>query len=425
MSASMAPEADTLEQRVAAGGREGHGRRRLVQLQGVGKAYPLVNTGRRKLAALWSLLQGRASVSQFVALRDIQLDVWQGQSLGLVGVNGAGKSTLLKLMAGVARPSWGAVKVQGSVGALLELGAGFHPEYSGRQNVHLACALMGMSQLETAEKLDEILAFADIGEHIEQPIKHYSSGMVVRLGFAVATARRPDLLITDEVLAVGDESFQKKCSRWMDQYLSSGGTLILCSHSMYHVQKLCTHAAWIHEGRLKAFGSANDITREYLDWHEQLAENGKVRERAGALVPGDTAIYHIQELWVNGRVDDDVNLDMGDDLTISGVAYSPDGREPVIASSIVKLDGSPVFGTFSDIAHFRARHIAGHRFGFQLHYPKVPLLPGVYKVRGHAMDPEGLRLFDHVERTLRVRGMTRHMGVSVLEHQWSPLPESE
>ena len=134
-----------------------------------------------------------------------------------------------------ARP----VAVSGRVGALLELGSGFHPEYTGLANIDLAAALLGLAPREIAAKRDEIIAFADIGEHIDDPIKHYSSGMVVRLGFAVATALAPDILITDEVLAVGDESFQKKCIAWMERYLADGGTLLLCSHSMYHVQKLC------------------------------------------------------------------------------------------------------------------------------------------------------------------------------------------
>ena len=137
------------------------------------------------------------------------------------------------------QPTRGNVAVNGRVGALLELGSGFHPEYTGLANIDLAAALLGLAPSEIAAKRDEIIAFADIGEHIHDPIKHYSSGMVVRLGFAVATALAPDILITDEVLAVGDESFQKKCIAWMERYLAGGGTLLLCSHSMYHVQKLC------------------------------------------------------------------------------------------------------------------------------------------------------------------------------------------
>src|SRR6202008_1534860 len=147
-------------------------------------------------------------------------------------------------VAGVITPTRGSVEVRGRVGALLELGSGFHPEYSGLDNIDLAAALLGLAPAEIADRRDEIVAFADIGEQIDEPIKHYSSGMVVRLGFAVATALEPELLITDEVLAVGDESFQKKCIQWLERYLDSNGTLLLCSHSMFHVQTLCRRAVW-------------------------------------------------------------------------------------------------------------------------------------------------------------------------------------
>ena len=395
----------------------------LLSLRGVAKAYPLIDTGARKFGALWSLLRGRASPAQYVALQGVDLDVYRGESLGVIGVNGAGKSTLLKLIAGVVRASAGELRVRGRVGALLELGAGFHPEYSGRQNVHLACALIGMTKEETEASLERILAFADIGEHIEQPIKHYSSGMVVRLGFAVAATMRPDLLITDEVLAVGDESFQKKCSTWMEQYLADGGTLLLCSHSMYHVQKLCAQAAWIHGGRVHRFGRAGEVTREYLAWHEEQAKAVPPPAKIEQPRRGNAAVYHIEDFWLDGSAAETRRIRTGDDLTVSGTVHSPDGRAPVVASSIVRPDGTPVFGTFSDIAGFRAVATGDGRFGFALRYRRLPLLPGRYKVRGHAMDPEGLRLFDHVERTLEVEGQSRHMGVCLLDHSWSGAAE--
>ena len=192
----------------------------LISLRGVGKNYPIMTTGGDRLRTLASLIVGRRGGAEFAALKGIDFDVYRGQSLGLIGENGAGKSTLLKVVAGVVKPSSGMVTVNGKIGALLELGAGFHPEYTGRENIFLAASLSGMSRPEVVRRIDEILAFAEIGSHIDQPIKHYSSGMVVRLGFAIATTMAPDILITDEVLAVGDESFQKKCIAWMEAYLA-------------------------------------------------------------------------------------------------------------------------------------------------------------------------------------------------------------
>jgi lipopolysaccharide transport system ATP-binding protein len=180
----------------------------LLTLEGVGKDYAKVETRGGQFRRVWDLLRGDGAQHVFRALDDIGLSLERGASLGVIGENGAGKSTLLKIIAGVIAPTRGRLAVNGRVGALLELGSGFHPEYTGLANIELAAALLGLSAREIAAKRDEIVAFADIGEHIHDPIKHYSSGMVVRLGFAVATALRPVILITDEVLAVGDESFQ-------------------------------------------------------------------------------------------------------------------------------------------------------------------------------------------------------------------------
>jgi lipopolysaccharide transport system ATP-binding protein len=208
----------------------------LAETRNLSKSYPLVFRSRDRLRALWQLLVGRGHAQAVTVLKDVNICVRRGESLGLIGENGAGKSTLLKLLTGVLTPSTGSVKVNARVGALLELGAGFHPEYSGRDNIALAAALYGLDAAETQAKLPQIIAFADIGRYIDEPVKHYSSGMVVRLGVAIVAALKPDLLITDEVLAVGDEAFQKKCVRWIEDYLGDGGTLILVSHSMYHVQ---------------------------------------------------------------------------------------------------------------------------------------------------------------------------------------------
>lgn len=391
----------------------------LIRLEGVGKAYPSVAGTGGRLRTLWSLLRHRHLGQAFQALHDIGFDVMPGQSLGLIGENGAGKSTLLKIIAGVVRPSSGHIEVNGRIGALLELGAGFHPEYTGRENIHLSAALMGMSRAEVAERLEDIVAFADIGEHMDQPIKHYSSGMVVRLGFAVATALNPRILITDEVLAVGDESFQKKCISWMENYLGNGGTLLLCSHGMYHIQKLCQRAIWIHHGVMQAFGTAADVTREYLAYHE---EKGRAAKAASSSAPppvrGD--IYQVRHMRINDRpVEAGAHtMAQGGTLEISGTVHSPDGRTPQVAVGLVRADGSGIYGVVSEMDGFILHRVADTEFAFALRYPHLPLLPGRYLVRGHAMDPEGLRMLDHVETTLDVTGDSREFGVCRLAHEW-------
>ncbi len=392
---------------------------RLVKLDKISKLYPKLTSSRDRLRALWAVLRGRGEYLSYPILQDISLEIYRGESVGIIGENGAGKSTLLKHIAGVVKPSAGKVQVFGRIGALLELGAGFHPEYTGRENLRLSAALMGMTDAELANKLSAIIDFAEIGAYIDEPIKHYSSGMVVRLGFALVTALRPDLLITDEVLAVGDESFQKKCIGWMEDYLAGGGTLLLCSHSMFHVQKLCQKAGWIKGGRLVAYGEAFQVTQEYLAYHEE-----KSRQEIRSEAPLSAAAYHVMALRLHAKEGAEFPMiPMGQDLRISGDIYSPDDRAPTVAIGIVRADGAAIYGLTSDVDGFPLIRLAPHRFGFALAFFKIPLLPGKYTLRAHAMDPEGIRLFDAVEREFRVLGHTRELGLCRLEHGWQ-FPES-
>jgi lipopolysaccharide transport system ATP-binding protein len=298
-----------------------------MRLSHVGKDYAKIETRGGRLRLVFDLLRGKGAAHVFRALDDVSLTLARGESLGIVGENGAGKSTRLTFVAGVIPPTRGEASVRGRVGALLELGAGFHPEYSGLANNDLAAALLGLAPAEIAAKRDEIIAFADLGDHIRDPIKQYSSGMVVRLGFAVATALSPDILITDEVLAVGDESFQKRCIAWMERFLDGGGTLLLCSHSMYHIQKLCEHALWLKDGRVAQYGPASDVTRAYLAYHEEKSANAKSGMPLAQAKAG--GVYAIQAFESSAD-----EIDQGDDLTLSGSVYSPDGRAPTVVVGI-------------------------------------------------------------------------------------------
>jgi len=385
----------------------------LLSLVGVGKDYAKIETRGGRVRLVWDLLRGHAAANVFRALDGVSFELARGESLGVIGENGAGKSTLLKAVAGVIRPTRGTVQVTGRVGALLELGSGFHPEYTGLANIDLAAALLGLAPAEIASKRAEIIAFADIGSHINDPIKHYSSGMVVRLGFAIATTLQPDILITDEVLAVGDESFQKKCIAWMENYLVGGGTLLLCSHSMYHVQKLCRHALWLKDGCVERYGPSADVTQAYLAFHEE--KSAGARQPIAAAQAAVAGVYAIQSLDI---VPAD-SLAQGDDLSLSGEVFSPDGRVPVVLIGIVRADGTPVYGVATDMDGVALQRIAPDRYAFALALPQLPLLPGKYFVRAHALDPEGVRLFDNVERPFVVTGETRELGLVRLEHRWS------
>jgi lipopolysaccharide transport system ATP-binding protein len=383
----------------------------LLVLEGVGKDYPKLATHGGRLRLVANLLRGRGASEAFRALDDVSLTMRRGQSLAVVGENGAGKSTLLKIVAGVIKPTRGRVEVGGRVAALLELGSGFHPEYTGYANIDLAAALLGLDPREIAERRDAIVEFADIGSHIHDPIKTYSSGMIVRLGFAIATALAPDVLITDEVLAVGDESFQKKCIAWMERYLADGGTLLLCSHSMYHVQKLCAHALWLEHGRARLYGEAAVVAREYLAFHEaKAARHREFRQD----VLGDYQVASVALTPRGGGAE--VDPVRGFDVEVE--IRSPDARPPVCAVGVVRADGTPIYGTTSEVDGARGTKVAPDRYAFAVTFRDLPLLPGHYLLRTHAMDPEGMRLFDHHEAPFVIAGTTRELGYAHLPHEW-------
>jgi lipopolysaccharide transport system ATP-binding protein len=384
----------------------------LLALSDVGKDYAKVETRGGRVRLVYDLLRGRGAAHVFRALDGVSFTMRRGESLGIIGENGAGKSTLLKVVAGVIQPTRGRVAVNGRVGALLELGSGFHPEYTGLANIDLAAALLGLAPSELGAKRDEIIAFADLGEHINDPLKQYSSGMVVRLGFAVATALSPDVLITDEVLAVGDESFQKRCIAWMERYLAGGGTLLLCSHSMYHIQKLCTHALWLKDGRIERYGPANDVAQAYLAYHEE--KDARAHRPIGTDKAAASGWYAIEGL----ALEPSDTIEQGAALTVRGQVFSPDDRTPVVLVGIVRADGTPVYGVATDMEDAPPVRIAVQRYAFSLTFPEMALLPGRYQVRAHALDPEGVRLFDHVEQTFTVTGATRELGFVRLPHRW-------
>ncbi|HET9049986.1 MAG TPA: ABC transporter ATP-binding protein [Chiayiivirga sp.] len=388
----------------------------LLKAEHVAKAYPRSGDARTRLAAFARIFLGRP-FPQWNVLDDISFEVARGQSLGIIGENGAGKSTLLKLISGVLLPSSGVLERQGTMGALLELGAGFDLERTGRENIGIAAGFMGWSGAQVRERFEEIVEFADIGRYLDEPVKHYSSGMVVRLGFAVIAAVRPDLLITDEVLAVGDESFQKKCIRWMEGYLGDGGTLLLVSHSMYHVQKLCHQALWLHEGRARAYGDVFDVTQDYLAFHErkQATEQGPTLD---SHYEGEG--YRVVRVSVQGDEGELPRyLAPGSELELEADVFSPDGRAPVLAVGWVRADGSGLFGTSSQLDEAVPQQLSEQRWRFRLRFDDLPLLPASYVLRMHAMDPEGLRLFDTVERSIVVRGATRHLGSVDLVRTWT------
>jgi ABC-type polysaccharide/polyol phosphate transport system ATPase subunit len=243
----------------------------IIEIRGLGKRYRVGE--RERYLALRDVLMraltfplrlGRRSTPDYLwALRDVNLDIQQGEVVGLIGRNGAGKTTLLKILSRITRPTEGYAEVRGRVGSLLEVGTGFHSELTGRENIYLSGAILGMKKLEIERKFDEIVAFSGVERFLDTPLKHYSSGMQVRLAFAVAAHLEPEILLVDEVLAVGDLEFQKKCLGKMEEVSGSGRTIVFVSHQMNQIRRLCQRVFWIDAGQIRKDGPSGQIVTEY------------------------------------------------------------------------------------------------------------------------------------------------------------------
>jgi lipopolysaccharide transport system ATP-binding protein len=238
-------------------------------------------------------LNNSTDQKEFWALKDVSFEVNQGEVLGIIGRNGAGKSTLLKILSRITSPTSGKVEIFGRVGSLLEVGTGFHPELTGRENIFLNGAILGMSKTEITRKRDEIIAFAEVEKFIDTPVKRYSSGMYVRLAFAVAAHLEPEILVVDEVLAVGDTEFQKKCLGKMEEVSESGRTVIFVSHNMESIQKLCSMALHIDKGEVKDFGKAQDIIEKYLSQFHHNEDSSII-----PFLTGTNSAYYIEKVEI-------------------------------------------------------------------------------------------------------------------------------
>ncbi len=233
-----------------------------IQADDLGKAYQMYD---KPMHRVWDLfLPGGPRYREFWAVRNLYLDIPHGATVGIIGENGAGKSTLLKLLTGITQPTTGSVRVQGRVSSLLELGAGFHPEFTGRENIRLNCSILGMSEEEIAERFEGIIEFSELGDFIDRPVKTYSSGMYVRLGFAVAASVDPDILLIDEALSVGDEHFRGKCTNRLNEFREQGKTTVFVSHDIGAVKSMCQHVVLMDQGEVLEQGPAEKVADEYL-----------------------------------------------------------------------------------------------------------------------------------------------------------------
>jgi len=311
------------------------------------------------------------------ALRDVSFDVMPGEVLGLIGRNGAGKSTLLKLLSRITEPSSGRAEIYGRVGSLLEVGTGFHFELTGRENIYLSGAILGMRRPEINRKFDEIVAFAEVEKFVDTPVKHYSSGMYVRLGFSVAAYLEPEILLVDEVLAVGDAAFQKKCLGKMGDVARDGRTIIFVSHNMASIESLCSSCLLISSGRLEAEGEPTEIVMRYMA--SELRGHGGVcslvnhQGRRNGYIPimKSVCLFSADERRTG-------TIRMGAPLSIRVEFVAPQPIRPILGVAIKSAEGLPICGMSNRWTNDGFDNPASVRGNVTCTYPHLSLMPGTY-----------------------------------------------
>lgn len=383
-------------------------------------------------ARLGEAVLRRSLHRSFVAVEGVSFELPRGEGLGVIGENGAGKSTLLKILAGIVEPTSGRLDVRGKVASILELGSGFHPEFTGRQNIVLNAAMLGLSEDEVEAKTPEIVDFSELGHFIDQPVKTYSTGMGMRLGFSIATQVEPDVLIVDEALSVGDGYFQKKCMERLQRFVAEGGTLLFCSHAMYYVSAFCQRAVWLREGRVAAQGRTDEVVREYegfLTAKSRAAESaraeGRLHDEADAGAPGPARITSVRLLGGeagggNGAGDDPRRYRHGDSLTVE-IEWESDlpGSGFHVGVGVNRVDEVEVLSFATHLDGREAVTGAGsHRL--RLEVTELPLLKGLFTLYVFLLDGEGLHVYDRriLLGAFEMESPSYVFGMVAAEHEW-------
>jgi lipopolysaccharide transport system ATP-binding protein len=398
----------------------------IIRASGLGKCHTIydrpVDRLKQSLLGRW-----RRYGREFWALRDIDLSIRRGEVLGVIGRNGAGKSTLLQLLCGTLTPTTGELAVSGRVAALLELGAGFNPDFTGRENAYMNAAILGLSRAEVGERLDDIIAFADIGEFIDQPVRTYSSGMFVRLAFAIATSVEPDILVIDEALSVGDGAFARKSFDRIMRMREAGKTIVFCSHAMYHVETLCDEAVWLEHGALRMRGRASDVTAAY-----QASLNAGVAGGAAVSMPhagsataaaaGTGRILRI-EAAVDGVAGSPLVARSGESELAVSVEFVIDPALPP-PTLAVGFSDSNLVTVSSALSHLDGVQFAAGPDGrgqARVVFPRLPLLKGDYWLTLILVCERGMHAYDLAERAIsfKVTQQGPEQGFVVLPHRWA------
>ena len=386
-----------------------------IEAEHVSKSYRVRHERQRTLKEM--VLRQYAPPTVVHALHDISFEVEPGETYGIVGANGSGKSTLLKLLAGTTRPTTGRVDVHGRVSALLELGAGFHPDFTGRENVYLNASILGMSRRETDRVLPDIVSFAELGDFFDAAVKTYSSGMYTRLAFAVAVHVEPDVLLVDEILAVGDEYFQRKCFAKLNEFRARNKTICFVSHDLVSVHRLCRRGLLLDRGEARAEG---DIER-VLEAYAEIVEAHEQHAIAAAAPRGDR--WGSGEIQIEGVTLHSAGRDAGwiarsgepFEIRLEYVADVP--RPAIFGITVYRDDGSSVYGTNTENDGII---VPAERSGaVSFCSERLSLLPGRYELDVAVVSPEHHSYDYHSKRySFRVTGTGGELGSSRIEHEW-------
>ncbi|MDO4795072.1 MAG: ABC transporter ATP-binding protein [Brachymonas sp.] len=409
-------------------------------MRNLGKRFVLYEKPVHRLYEMlpWGKRHGR----EYVALDDISFELPRGQVLGLIGKNGAGKSTLLQLICGTLRPSSGSVAVNGRIAALLELGAGFNPEFTGRENIYMNASILGLEQTEIDRRYNDIVAFAELQAFIDQPVKTYSSGMYVRLAFAIATSVEPDILIIDEALSVGDGSFARKSFDRIMALKDAGATIIFCSHSMYHIEAICDQALWLERGRVVKMGKPEAVARLYSESLLQSTERSDGAKQA-AFHKGEAAtVADVSPEALNQHQQTSKQAFLREvQVSIDGVsgrvlqayagqsnleifvayAYTLDIPPPTVVFSLETFGGHLVTSFSTAFDHYFPKVDASSGCGsVKLTCPNLPLLRGKYRLAVFLGCERMLHCYDHVKGLAEIEVLDDGLeqGLVFMPHAW-------
>lgn len=385
-----------------------------IQVINLTKIYHIyTNPKDRLLQMLWR--GSRQYYKVFSALNNVSFDVNKGDSVGILGHNGAGKSTLLQLLTGTLTPTSGKIYANGRIAALLELGAGFNPEFTGKENVYMNATILGLSKKEIDKKYEDILAFADIGDFIHRPVKTYSSGMYVRLAFSVAVHIDPEILIIDEALAVGDIRFQMKCLQHMESLKAKGTTILFVSHSPEQVKRFCNKAIWLEAGEIKAIGSSSEICDQYKDYmavgKSPDSSNNTNSTMKLASIPAKIVTRELDRSVLNPGA--------SITLTIEYEVFDEKIDGLLIGAAIYTLDREYIFGPNTYLDKIEIPNTKG-RHEIQFHIPSIPLLPGSFSFDIGLFSDKGLVNFDYISSAeeFTIKDEYNNEGLVFINHNW-------